>query len=443
LKYVSKNRVKRINAIASFLSTAPYDIVCLQELFVSRDFETILASVSNHLPFVKLFHGGAVGKGLAIFSRFPIVAATTQAYSLNGSPLDRGADWFAGKAAASVLVTHPVLGQVQVFNTHFFSEGGDDGPEHNRAHRLVNAWEFAKLVKQSAEFGRYVIAAGDFNSVPSTLPMTVVLNHAGLEDAWASLHPPPELSQVGGSHVNPVDAISLYGFTYDSPLDSYSASEHLNTHAPAPQGQRIDYVLFRNPAHSPSIFSSPSPAAPPQLVPTEARVMLTDLVPGHTFSYSDHFGVETTFRIEHPELKKNLLLPDVLADGKVPTIASTVDAASLEKSHLSGEHALRVIDALKTRLKHSNVRARCELRIFVACVVLLVFILIGTAWSPKGSLTPLFVFLGAVVTWVGTTMFNVGFLYGRWEANALQNVIEEMELYVQSNGSGEYGVLRR
>lgn len=57
LKYISKNRVDRINAIAEFLSTAPCDIICLQELFVSRDFETIRASVSKHLPFFKLFHG--------------------------------------------------------------------------------------------------------------------------------------------------------------------------------------------------------------------------------------------------------------------------------------------------------------------------------------------------------------------------------------------------
>ena len=57
LKYISKNRVKRINAIASFLSTAPYNIVCLQELFVARDFGTVRASLSDHLPFVKLFHG--------------------------------------------------------------------------------------------------------------------------------------------------------------------------------------------------------------------------------------------------------------------------------------------------------------------------------------------------------------------------------------------------
>lgn len=62
---------------------------------------------------------GALGAGLAIFTRFPIIAATIHPYSLNGSPIDvAGGDWFVGKAAASVLLAHPVLGQVQIFNTH-------------------------------------------------------------------------------------------------------------------------------------------------------------------------------------------------------------------------------------------------------------------------------------------------------------------------------------
>jgi sphingomyelin phosphodiesterase 2 len=269
----------------------------------------------------------------------------------------------------------------------------------------------------------YALQTGDFNSVPSTLPMTVVLNHAGLDDAWASLHPPRELPRVGGSHFNPVDAISLYGYTYNSPLNSYSARERLDTHAPCPQGKRLDYILFHHPVPPPSTFSSLSPAAPPQLVPTEARVILTDHIPGHTFSYSDHFGVEATFRIELPDLMKNTLFSDVLT--------------SLENPHLSHEHALAVLYALRTHLKHSIVRARYELCIFIACVFSLVFLIIGTAWSSKDSLTPLFVFLSAMVTWVGTTMFYAGLLYGRWEANALQNVIEEMELYAQSIGSGE------
>ena len=62
---------------------------------------------------------GALGAGLAILSRFPIIGATINPYSLNGSPIEviQG-DWFVGKAAASVLLAHPVLGQVQIFNTH-------------------------------------------------------------------------------------------------------------------------------------------------------------------------------------------------------------------------------------------------------------------------------------------------------------------------------------
>lgn len=64
-------------------------------------------------------YSGALGAGLAIFSRFPIIATEIQPYSLNGAPIDVvGGDWFVGKAAASVIIVHPILGEVQVFNTH-------------------------------------------------------------------------------------------------------------------------------------------------------------------------------------------------------------------------------------------------------------------------------------------------------------------------------------
>ncbi|KAJ7117246.1 inositol phosphophingolipids phospholipase C [Mycena crocata] len=413
LKYVSKNRVQRMSAIAAFLLASPYDIVCLQELFISEDFETIRASLSDHLSFAKLFNGGAIGKGLAIFSRFPIVAATSQPYSLNGSPLDlKGADWFAGKAATSVLIIHPMLGEVQVFNTHFFSEGGDDGPECNRAHRLVNAWEFAKLVKQAAARGRYVIAAGDFNSMPFTLPMTVVLNHGGLGDAWASLHNPLQPSRLQGEFLTPADAISLRGVTYDSPLNSYAAKGQL--------GKRIDYILFRNPVHP----YSPASVANPRLLPMKAHVALTDLVTGHSFSYSDHFGVEVTFRIEHREATQDSLPADVAGPGSV---------VANEPPDISREQLSTMLDALKTHLGNSTRRAQRELRISIGCAVFLLCLIVGTAWSPKAYLAPVFILLGAMVTSLGATMLYVGFLYGGWEASTLHNVIEEIELYAEGN----------
>ena len=62
---------------------------------------------------------GALGAGLVIFSRFPIIATSIHPYSLNGAPIDVVAgDWFVGKAAASILIEHPILGEVQIFNTH-------------------------------------------------------------------------------------------------------------------------------------------------------------------------------------------------------------------------------------------------------------------------------------------------------------------------------------
>lgn len=49
-----------------------------------------------------------------------------------------------------------------------YAKGGelDRGADHHRAHRLVNAWEFAKLAKQAAELGRYVIAVRVFYPRP-------------------------------------------------------------------------------------------------------------------------------------------------------------------------------------------------------------------------------------------------------------------------------------
>lgn len=206
MKYVSKDRSDRIFAITNFLSQAQYDVVALQELWVYSDYELVRTSVSKRLPYSKFFYrcvilyclflttvqtvyalSGALGAGLAIFTRFPIIAATIHPYSLNGSPIDvAGGDWFVGKAAASVLISHPILGQVQIFNTHvrllltskvagpehgvqLFAKGGEGGPEHHRAHRLVNAWEFAKLAKQSAELGRYVIAVIVYASIHHTI----------------------------------------------------------------------------------------------------------------------------------------------------------------------------------------------------------------------------------------------------------------------------------
>ncbi|KAI0756251.1 DNase I-like protein [Daedaleopsis nitida] len=425
LKYVSKFRKERVTAIANVLASSDYDVITLQELWVFADFEYVRAAVSKKLPYSKFFYSGALGAGLVIFSRFPIAAATVHPYSLNGSPVDvLAGDWFVGKAAASVVIVHPILGQVQIFNTHLFAKGGDEGPDHERAHRLVNAWEFAKLARQSAELGRYVIAAGDYNSVPTTLPMNIIRDHAGLKDAWALTHPgvldPDPLNPP-----TPHDAILLHGVTADSPLNSYSAGKPLEPLARKFQGKRLDYVFFRQP-HNP-----PRRAQAPTLRPVDTRVVMTERVPGYPYSFSDHFGLEATFTIDTPQGEPVRDSGDVDAPALMQgttAIATSQSNPQPAPSDVSAECITQALVSLMARYRFAQSQGRFQLTVCFASLAVLFAIIVASAWFPFW-LNPIFTLITIALAWLATTMLYIGFVYGNWEVNALTNIIEELELY--------------
>ncbi|KAJ6575384.1 Endonuclease/exonuclease/phosphatase [Mycena capillaripes] len=384
LKYVAKNRTERIHAIANELAKFDHDIIALQEIWVFADYEQVRDSVVKRLPYSKFFYSGALGSGLALLSRFPIIGTSVHPYSLNGSPID---------AAVSIIISHPILGQVQVFNTHLYAKGGEDGPEYNRAHRLVNAWEFAKLARQAAELGRYVIAAGDFNSIPSTLPMALIREYTGLTDSWVSAHP----IHPNTSSPSAMDAITQFGVTADSPLNSYSAGKPIGPYARKFLGKRLDYILYRQPIRPLTRPDDPLPV----LKATECNVVLTEKVPGRPFSFSDHFALEATLEIQTGD-------------------------------QLSADSLSTAMQALAACYRFSRQRARKELTIFALCIAVLVGLVVGSSWLPHAWINPIFILFTVFVAWLGTTMLYQGFLYGNWECNALMNVIEELEIYKNS-----------
>ncbi|KAI0652406.1 Endonuclease/exonuclease/phosphatase [Trametes meyenii] len=422
LKYVSKHRKERVVAIAEALATSEHDVITLQELWVFADFEYVRDAVFKKLPYSKFFYSGALGAGLVIFSRFPIVAATIHPYSLNGSPIDVAAgDWFVGKAAASIVFAHPLLGQVQVYNTHLFAKGGDEGAEYQKAHRLVNAWEFAKLARQSAELGRYVIAAGDFNSVPPSLPMSIIRDHAGLTDAWVTTHPnAPDPSP--SSPPTPLDAIRIHGVTADSPLNSYSAGKPLEPLARKFQGKRLDYVFYRPPA------SHPADPRKPVLRPIGTRVVLTERVPGYDFSFSDHFGLEATFTIDMPEGSEDLG-PSALRRDSLSLPSAGKPQPPVSSQDISPDSITQTLLSLTSRYRYAQAQGRTQLTIFAVCIAFLLAIIIGSAWFPRSWINPIFMVVTVALAWLATTMLYIGFVYGNWEVNALTNIIEELELY--------------
>ncbi|KAJ6545074.1 hypothetical protein DFH09DRAFT_1088274 [Mycena vulgaris] len=112
------------------------------------------------------------------------------------------------------------------------------------------------------------------------------------------------------------DAVSLYGFTYNYALNSYSQSQRPETQTP--EGQHINYILFRNAANPSRTLEPSSVGASVRLVPTDTRVILMESL-----------RVEMIFKIEH----------------------QAIPAAGFEEPHLTLNPTSKVIEALKTRLK--------------------------------------------------------------------------------------------
>ncbi|GJJ13208.1 hypothetical protein Clacol_007459 [Clathrus columnatus] len=402
LKYVSKNRKERISAIAEQLATSNYDIVGLQELWVSADYQWIRNKIMTQLPFSKFFyrHVTSLGAGLAIFSKYPIVAASIHPYSLNGSPLDvTGGDWYVGKSAASVVINHPVLGDVEIFNTHLYAKGGEGGPEERRAHRLVNAWELAKLVRRSAKLGRYL---GDFNNVPSALPIKLIREYTGLSDAWEDSHPLSHNRDV----LSPQQAITEYGITADSPLNSYSAGKPLDHVARKYQGKRLDYIFYRLPVTPDQVRYS--------LKATGCHVTFTSRVPGYNFSYSDHFGVEAHIELVPPE--------------SLSGTAVTQSLFKLTGNNFPNSSFSITLQALTNYYRISRSNSHFQLLIFAICLTIVLGLIISSAFLPRSWLNPIYILFTVIVSWLATTMLYSGFIYGQWEVNALTNIIEELEL---------------
>ncbi|THV01414.1 DNase I-like protein [Dendrothele bispora CBS 962.96] len=425
LKYVSKFRIERIRALASELSkSTEYDIVALQELWVYSDFEHVRDMLSGHLPQAKFFYSGALGAGLAIFTRFPIISTEVHPYSLNGEPIDvGGGDWFVGKAAASVVLSHPVLGQLQVMNTHLYAKGGEDGPEYRRAHRLIGAWELAKIARQAAELGRYVIAVGDYNSIPSTLPIAIIRQHAGFSDSWLVTHPFSNASATIPS--SPQDAIDEFGVTGDSPINSWSAGKSFDPQTSQNFGKRLDYVFYRQPRLLPHLNG----ASIPTLRSTDCRVMFTQEVPGATYSFSDHFGLRATIEIQNPSDTKpaSASAPDLESAESQNAWSSAADSA--EPSELSDATLTIMLEALSQAYQISKRRSRKELSVFILCVLVLSAVIISSPWFPHSWISPIFMVFNVAVAWWGTTMLYEGFLFGNWERNAYMNTIEELEIH--------------
>ncbi|KAJ8125741.1 hypothetical protein O1611_g7896 [Lasiodiplodia mahajangana] len=251
-KYTSVHREERLTAIGRYLATTepvPH-IVALQECFEYQDYLSIRRETRFALPFGKFYHSGAFSCGLVILSRWPIEETSRS----------------QGVACARIRYGEGEEDVVEVFNTNTHPSYGD--PLQNdsyNVHRLSQAWEIAKLVRNAAERGHLAVVLADFNAAPLSLPYRLLTSHAAIRDAWRVLYPDsslgPTSNELERARDRPIPTaafnVTENGVTTNSAYNTWawSRSEQralrsgkrpmlISPEILDRDGQRVDYIFF-------------------------------------------------------------------------------------------------------------------------------------------------------------------------------------------------------
>ncbi|KAJ6217835.1 hypothetical protein RDWZM_008992 [Blomia tropicalis] len=196
LKWISPNRAERIAWIGEYIIDNEYDIVCLQEIFVRKDYEYLSSRLRQQLPYCHWYtNSGLVGSsGLATFSNIPIESVHFHQFRLQGTPLKPyHGDWYArkgiGYARLCLQQQHqqPSSLIIHLFNQHLLANyGGEQYGDQYGAHRACQAYEIARYVETICSTidsdNSILILAGDFNMLDNELGYRMICSRLGLYD---------------------------------------------------------------------------------------------------------------------------------------------------------------------------------------------------------------------------------------------------------------------
>ncbi|KAI8984169.1 Endonuclease/exonuclease/phosphatase [Mycotypha africana] len=414
LAVVAKHRNFRMKAIAKLLSDSNYDIVTLQEVWVAKDFTLLKEAVKETLPYSAYFYSGALGSGLAILSKFPIISTSYHRYTLNGKPLKLlHGDFYVGKGVGSILVNHPVIGLLEVFTTHL--HGGYGPKDIYKAHRATECWQLAHLLRSSAAMGRHIILSGDFNLIPTSYNYRLISDHGFMTDSWLQLHGEPDPCKFPLESITPDVYTQYFGFTCNSPFNNFSRywDGGKDTNARQFLGKRLDYIFYRQTTQFNCI---------------ESKVVMTDFIPNSQMNYSDHFGVASVFAISHPVQTNASLSPSLSTNLCHPNY-----------TQLSPTLIDEVLDVLKKDLRRSKKESQAILYLFFILIIVHIIFYILLIVLPSilslrfNTAVPTIVVTvidGLLMTGTGFLIpicLIVGFAFGRIEQRSLLQFINEVD----------------
>ncbi|KAI5645139.1 endonuclease/Exonuclease/phosphatase family domain-containing protein [Phthorimaea operculella] len=225
---VSKNRKERFEALTRYLLRSSHDIVCLQEVWSETDYLQFKQKLRDVLPYSHYFYSGVLGSGLCVFSKWVIQDVFFHQWALNGyvHKIHHG-DWFGGKGVGLCRIKYNNY-LINVYCTHLHAEYHQD--DIYLAHRMLQAYSTAELVKLTSASADVCVLAGDLNTGPGELSFKLISQLPSLLDPF----------DLQCAHTNA--AVRPAAGTCDNANNSYSDPKMA---AKLPDGKRIDHILFR------------------------------------------------------------------------------------------------------------------------------------------------------------------------------------------------------
>ncbi|XP_002740507.2 sphingomyelin phosphodiesterase 2-like [Saccoglossus kowalevskii] len=266
IPFLSKLRKERIRHIGEEISTRDYDVVCLQEVWSSKDFKSLKDMLSDCLPYAYQFHSGVVGSAICVFSKSPITEMFYHKYSANGLPhFWHPGEWLTGSMVGLCRIIHHGI-KINIYVTHLHEETNAI-KKYYYAHRLIQAYELSQFIKfTTSESSDVNVLMGDFNTEQHEGGYELICKLIEMNDSWITQQ----------SKANEHSA----GITCVSPSNPFTIPDELKMW---PNGARIDYIFYNSSQRY-------------DVKCIETNVTMTK-VPGKDYSYSDHEGVATTLEI--------------------------------------------------------------------------------------------------------------------------------------------------
>jgi endonuclease/exonuclease/phosphatase family metal-dependent hydrolase len=263
---LAENCRERLAAAPEMLASTDADVIALQEVYSPVDRGYLAEAMAARYPFCAHTTGfrGALGSGLMLLSRFPIVRS--------GFVPCHDAPWWLSplwqQGFLSVEMVLPALGKTRLINVHLAATlpfGALDAP----ASAQNRSREIDQLLTAAGDAPAAAILLGDFNTGDTIYPdnyRRILL--AGYADAFVAVNGANQPGAVTWDAANPANSKGRF------------------RHSPS---QRIDHVMVRHSRRS-------------TLIPAAARVVLRERCvktgTGQRICLSDHYGMLVTLALQ-------------------------------------------------------------------------------------------------------------------------------------------------